>query len=207
MAQRLRTGDAGLRRRAAAAARAERLPNVPPATKQPPASGGRPSEIGEPSQRLILGVDRSGAFEPRSAVDRERADDQVEQHRQFGGRARDKREVAGEVDRTSSWARARRGRCAAPRAPPRPSVGDRRAGVGGQLGHGARVSSGIGSSRRAPACETRRSRCAIAPDRSRNASYPCNRTSAFIPATSASETCVEVVFDAARQTAPGVERR
>ena len=62
-----------------AATSAERLPSVPPCTNTPPASAGKPGEVGDPAQRLVLGVDRAGALQPRAAVDRRRADDEVEQ--------------------------------------------------------------------------------------------------------------------------------
>ena len=49
---------------ARAATSAERLPAEPPDTKHPPAAGGKSGEVGDPAQRLVLGVDRAGGLEP-----------------------------------------------------------------------------------------------------------------------------------------------
>ena len=54
----------------------------------------QPSEVGDPAQRLVLGIDGSGALEPGAAVDRGRPDHEVEHRRRLGGRARDEAEVA-----------------------------------------------------------------------------------------------------------------
>ena len=73
---------------------AERLALVPPCTKVPPAPGGKPGEVGDPPQRLVLGVDGAGSFEPVAPAHRRGADDEVEQHRCLGGGARDEGEEA-----------------------------------------------------------------------------------------------------------------
>ena len=76
---------AGLRRvrRAVcrAATSADRLPIVPPGTNDAAGSGRQPGEVGDPAQGLVLGVDGARALEPRAAVDRRRADDEVEHRR------------------------------------------------------------------------------------------------------------------------------
>ena len=82
-----------------AATSADRLPSVPPCTKTPPASAGQPDQVGDPAQRLVLGVHRARALEPRAAVDRRGPDDHVEERRRLRGRPRDERQVARVVDR------------------------------------------------------------------------------------------------------------
>src|SRR5690606_6191391 len=41
-------------------------------------------EVRDPAQRLVLGVYRAGALQPRPGVDARRPDDEVEQHRRLG---------------------------------------------------------------------------------------------------------------------------
>ncbi len=75
-----------------AATSALRLPAEPPDTKHPPADGGQAGQVGDPAQGLVLGVHRAGALEPRAAVDRRRADHQVEQGRRLGRGRRHERQ-------------------------------------------------------------------------------------------------------------------
>ena len=75
----------------------------------------QPGQVGDPAQRLVLGVDRAGALEPRSAVDARRPDDHVEGRRRLGRRVRDEGQVARDDRRTGRPARARRPTAAAPR--------------------------------------------------------------------------------------------
>ena len=82
-----------------AACSADRLPLVPPWTKQPPALRGQPGEVGEPAQRLVLGVHRARALEPAAAVDRAGAEQQLDVGGGGRRRRRDEREVARMVDR------------------------------------------------------------------------------------------------------------
>jgi hypothetical protein len=56
-------------------------------------------EVGDPAQRLVLGVDGAGALEPRSGVDARRTDHEVEQDRRLGRGRRHERQEAGVVDR------------------------------------------------------------------------------------------------------------
>ena len=105
-----RAGAAAVRRSRAvwrAATSAERLPRVPPWTKTPPASAGKPGEVGDPAQRLVLGVDRAGALEPRAAVDRRGTHHEVEERGGLGRGGRDEGEVARVVDRDAGLAQHR----------------------------------------------------------------------------------------------------
>ena len=66
------------------------------------AAGGRLREsgqAGQPLERLVLGVDRARRLHPRPGVDRRRADDEVEHHRELCRRSRDERQEARVVDR------------------------------------------------------------------------------------------------------------
>ena len=95
-------------------------------------------QVGQPAQRLVLGVDRARPLQPAAAVDRRGADDQVEQRRQLGRGGRDERQVARVIDRH----RGRRQRLGedAQRLRGAEAVGsDRRAGLGGQLLAAARA--------------------------------------------------------------------
>ena len=60
---------------------------------------GHPDEVGDPAQRLVLGVDRARALEPGAGVDRGRPDDEVEHHGGVARRARDEGQVARVVGR------------------------------------------------------------------------------------------------------------
>ena len=66
-------------------------------------------EVGEPAQRLVLRVHGAGRLEPRAAVDRVDADQQVDQRaRPPSARAGDEGEVARVVDRGAGAAARRR---------------------------------------------------------------------------------------------------
>ncbi len=60
---------------------------------------GHTGQVGDPAQRLVLGVHRPGALQPAAAVDRRGADDQVEQRGGLRRSRRDERQVARVVDR------------------------------------------------------------------------------------------------------------
>ncbi len=75
-------------------------------------------QVGEPAQRLVLGVDGAGALEPGPAVDRRGADDEVEQAGRLGRRRRDEGQVARDGrPRCRPWTARRR---TAPGPAPRP---------------------------------------------------------------------------------------
>ena len=59
----------------------------------------QPGEVGQPAQRLVLGVDGAGTLQPRPAVDGRRAHDEVEQRGGLGRRGRDERQVPRVVHR------------------------------------------------------------------------------------------------------------
>ena len=133
---------AGPRRRRAATS-ADRLPIGAAGHEHAAGAGGQPGEVGDPAQRLVLGVDRAGALEPRAAVDGRGADDEVEQRAASVGRARDERQVPGVVDRDARRGEhvaktpAPRGRRCPPRdglrrrpRPARPRSAGRRAAAG-----------------------------------------------------------------------------
>jgi hypothetical protein len=87
------------RHTARATASAERLAMEPPETNAAPGRRRQSGEVGEPPQRLVLGVHGPGALEPRAAVDARGGHDHVEQRGGFGGGARHERQVARVVDR------------------------------------------------------------------------------------------------------------
>ncbi len=60
---------------------------------------GQPGDVGEPAQRLVLGIDRPRRVEPRRCDDARRRDDLVEQDRGRRGRVRDEREVRRMIGR------------------------------------------------------------------------------------------------------------
>ena len=70
---------AGGPRLSRATASALRFPADPPLTKQPPAHGGRPAELGQEAQDLVLGVDRAGGLQPALPREGRGADDGVEE--------------------------------------------------------------------------------------------------------------------------------
>ena len=67
-------------------------------------SGRKLSEVCEPRQRLVLGVDRAGTFEPRTGIHVAGSNDKVEQHRRLSRRPRHERQKQRMID-----ADARRG--------------------------------------------------------------------------------------------------
>ena len=70
-----------------------------PALREYSAGRGRKAgQFGDPAQRLILGVDRPGALEPRSGVDIRRADEHVERSCRLRRRTRDEGQVSRVVD-------------------------------------------------------------------------------------------------------------
>ena len=104
-----------------AAISALRFPAVPPLTNTPPAGAGQPGEVGDPTQRLVLGEDRPATFQPRAGVDARRADDEVEQDRRPRSerRGRTTGTADGRPRCTPDRARPRRRRSAS--SPPSPS--------------------------------------------------------------------------------------
>ena len=71
-----------------------------PAGGEHPACARRhPDEVGDPAQRLVLGVHGTRALEPGAGVDRGRPDDEVEHHGGVTRRARDEGQVARVVGR------------------------------------------------------------------------------------------------------------
>jgi hypothetical protein len=54
-------------------------------------------QLGQPGQRLVLGIDGACPLHPRPAVEAGGADDEVEQHARLGGSARDERQEPGAV--------------------------------------------------------------------------------------------------------------
>ena len=95
----MRDAPAASRHRRRAATSALRLPAVPPETNTPPAPSGKPDEVGDPAQRLVLGEHGAGTLHPRAPVDRRRSDDEIEQDRRLGRCGGHEREEPGVVDR------------------------------------------------------------------------------------------------------------
>ena len=58
---------------------------------------GHAREVGDETQRLVLGPHRAGRLDPRHAADRRERHDRVEQHRRLGRRGRDPREESRTV--------------------------------------------------------------------------------------------------------------
>ena len=77
--------------------------------------GWKTGQFGDPAQRLIFGVDRPGALEPRSAVDIRRADEHVERSCRRRWRTRDEGPGIAGGRRTGTPARVRPSKVAAPR--------------------------------------------------------------------------------------------
>ncbi len=73
-------------------------------------------EVGDPAQRLVLGVDGPAALQPRAAVDARRPDDEVEQDRRFGRCRRARTTRSGGDRRRCTPAPARRRRPSVRRA-------------------------------------------------------------------------------------------
>ena len=75
-----------------------------------------PGEVGDVAQRLVLGVDRAGALQPRTGVDARRADHEIEQDRRLRRSRGDEAEEPRVVD---ADARGREHLLEDPQAPPR----------------------------------------------------------------------------------------
>ena len=150
-----------------------------PAGREDAAGAGRhPDEVGDPAQRLVLGVDRAGALEPRARVDRRGPDDEVEHHGGVARGARDEGEVARVVGRQAGRREV---------LGEHPHRGDAAEALGGdRLADPAgrarpRSSAGRGAARSAPAPRRRpsphprapRARCACSP----GSVFPCTAAS------------------------------
>ncbi len=92
----------------------------------------KPGEVGQPAQGLVLGERRAGTLEPRTSVDRRRADDEIEEHRRLGRCRGHEREEPRVVDRDRRR-RERFGEHAERLRAPDPVRGDRSPGGGREL--------------------------------------------------------------------------
>ena len=105
--------------------------------------GGHARQVRDPSQGLVLGPHRARPLQPAAAVDRGRADREVEQHARLGRSARHEREVGGVVGRDRGGREHLRPHAERLLAAD-PAGGDRRPGPLGQLLSGGGAVQGNG---------------------------------------------------------------